>query len=72
MGKGYNPFDLNHDGKADWQDAYIYNELIDSDEDPSAHRDIRWTSQNTDTACSILGTVVAMILIFWVAGMLLG
>ena len=33
MGKGYNPFDLNHDGKADWQDAYIYNELIDSDED---------------------------------------
>lgn len=62
---GYNPFDLNRDGKVDWQDAYLYDEFF-GDDDNSSKKNVRWTSKDTETASGCLGTILGGIIIFWI------
>ena len=66
MGKEFNPFDLNRDGKVDWQDAYLYDTLFEDDNDNKPRRNVRWTSKDTETASGCLGTILGGNIILWI------
>lgn len=67
MGKGFNPFDLNRDGKVDWQDAYLYDTLFEDEDDNKPRRNVRWTSKDTETLSSCLGAILGGIIVIWFA-----
>ena len=67
MGKGSDPFDLNRDGKVDWQDACLHDTLFEDGDNNKPRRNVRWISKDTETASGCLGTILAVIIIFWFA-----
>lgn len=64
MGKGFDPFDLNRDGKVDWQDAYLYDTLFEED-DNKPRRNVHWTNKDTGTLSRCLGSIIGAIIVIW-------
>ena len=68
MNKKYDPFDLNMDGKVDLQDHMLYDLFYgDEDEKKTPRREVRWTNEDSDTLCRIIGGIVGFILFCWLA-----
>ena len=66
MGKGHNLFDLNHDGKVDIRDHMLYDIYFgDDDEKETPHREVHWTSKDTETLGGIIGGIIGIILGCW-------
>jgi len=66
MSKKYDPFDLNMDGKVDLQDHMLYDLFYgDDDEKNTPHREVRWTSKDSETLAGIIGGIIGIILFCW-------
>lgn len=67
MSKKYDPFDLNMDGKVDLQDHMLYDLFYgDDDEKDTLRREVRWTSEDSETLSGIIGGIIGIILFCWV------
>ena len=59
MSKKYDPFDLNMDGKVDLQDHMLYDLFYgDDDEKDTLRREVRWTSEDSETQSGIIGIIL--------------
>lgn len=67
MSKKYDPFDLNMDGKVDLQDHMLYDIFFgDDDEKNTSRREVRWTSEDSETLAGIIGGIICIILFCWI------
>ena len=66
MSKKYDPFDLNMDGKVDLQDHMLYDIFYGEDDKKNTpHREVRWTSEDSETLAGIIGGIIGIILFCW-------